>query len=262
MHLVLLLAACAEPEPLTDTSSPGDTGALATTPLPDPSWGSDEVKARIDLALSLGLPDPVSLLAAFQAMWEGADDACPQVRGEYSMSMAVSFCESDAGWVYFGVSTYEPEDDGGFWLLGDGSITDAEGQEFVCAGEIELEREQGEVASWDWRLTGTWGYPGAELGWLVPVPGLALWASGDGTSTIVDGAYGRGDVEVFFSALTQTQGCTTGAISLRDPGGSWYTLTLDGSCDGCGAITYGGEALGETCVNIEAAMTNLAARME
>lgn len=255
----LLMGACGPEEIVEDTGPFLDTGAVQTAPLPDPSWDAGQVSLSIDDALALGLPDPGALLLEFQGMWTGADDDCPTTRGDYSMTLIVTTCIADSGYRYGGVSTYEPEDDGGFWLLGDGFIDDDQDRTFSLAGELELVLEDD---TWESRLTGIWGYPGSPVGWIAEVPGLALWATGAGEEMSLGGSYGLGDTDLFFEDVVLADSCVTGAIWLRDPQGSWYTLTLAETCDGCGSVSYGDEELGEACVNIHGALLDLAHRME
>ena len=51
-------------------------------------------------------------------------------------------------------------------------------------------------------------------------------------------------------------------VWLRDPEGSWYPLTLADACDGCGEVGYGDEALGQACIDVTPALTELVSRME
>ncbi len=246
--LLRALIACSGPA--------AETGAPATT-LPDATWSAAEVEAQVDSLLSIGLPDPDSLLQTYLAMFAGADPRCP-FHDDYSMVGAFDGCTSDQGWLYAGVSTYEPADDG-FWLLGDCTIIDDQGQEFSCSGELErVEDETG----WSIALTGTWGYEGSETPWIAAVPGLALWVERDAAGLTLEGSYGSGASYAYFEAIRLEAGCATGTLWVRDPAGGWFTLDLDQSCDGCGALSYGDEALGEICVDLAAAAEDLTGRVE
>lgn len=257
--LTLLLAACGAPGDSADSASP-ETGAEERAPLPEPTWSAEEVGFEIDAALALGIPDPKTMLGIFQGMWAGADDSCPQQMGDYNMVLYISSCLSDHGWTFEGVSTYEPEEDGGFWLLGDGAIIDADGATFTASGELELTLEP--ETGWSSRMAGIWGYPASDVPWVASVPSLALWGSGSREGTQLDGGWDAGGVHLHFEALTVVEACPTGLIWLRDPQGVWYQLTLDDTCSGCGAVRYGEEELGEACVAVEPAVSDLAHRME
>ena len=51
-------------------------------------------------------------------------------------------------------------------------------------------------------------------------------------------------------------------VWLRDPGGSWYTVSLPNTCEACGSAAYGDEVLGSVCLNLDSAVIDLATRME
>lgn len=260
--LTLALIACRGEQKSADSGAPAetaDTGSAPVAELPDPSWTADQVGDVMNVPLSQGLPDPTSLLSAFQAMFVGADADCPTLDGDYSMTLYVATCSSDLGWTYQGVSGLEPGAGADFWLMGDCFIADANGDRYTCAGELERETTED---GFELKMTGIWGYTASTVPWIANVPSLALWESKDAEGIHLNGSYGPGETYMYFDEVTVAESCPTGAVWLRDPAGSWYILTLGESCDGCGEVTYGDEALGEACINIAGPAEALAARME
>ncbi len=239
---------------LACSGSSEESGQTGSSTLPDAAWGATEVEERLSTMLDTGLPDPASLLDGFMAMFEYGDPRCP-AQVNYTMVNSFDGCTSEQGYVYAGVSTYGPMDDG-FWLLGDCSITDDQGQTFYCAGELELVTEE---AGWLIELTGTWGYAGSDVPWIAAVPGLALFVTADESGLTLDGSYGLGDTYAYFEQVRVEDGAATGPLWLRDESGGWHTLALDGAC---GALSYGGQDEGEACVDLSAAVADLRTRVE
>lgn len=260
LGLLTLLIACEAPnaQDPTGADTGADTSAPATAALPDPSWDSAGVAAQINAGLALGLPDPSTLLAEFKTMFAGVEAGCPMATG-YSLEELVGWCVTTSGWLYAGVSGLEPGEGEDFWLMGDCYIIDPEGQTFTCAGELERETTGD---GWALKLTGQWGFDGSDTPWVAVTPGVALWETLDGDGLHLDGGYGPGEIDLFFEDVVMADGCATGVVWLRDPAGSWYTLTLADTCDGCGEVQYGDEALGQACIDLAPAMTELSSRME
>lgn len=262
LALMLCFWACgrgASGESAAETGGGAETGGLPLAELPDPTWDADGVTEQLAALPALGLPDPGTLLEIFQGMWVGADPDCPHIGGSYSLVESFGGCETDDGYTFGGVSIYDPGEDGDFWLLGDCFIVDDQDRTFYASGEIDLvSTDEG----WTSKLTGIWGYPGAESPWASLVPGLALWLSRDLDGVHLGGSYGLGDLHLFFDEVNVADGCPTGTVWLRDPQGSWYLLSLDEDCSGCGELTYGDVVLGEACVDLASATEDLADRVE
>lgn len=264
LGLTLALLACHDAGKETADSAGGapvetaDTGS-SFAPLPDPTYTGQQVGDVLNMSLTLGLPDPSSLLATFQGMFAGSDADCPTIDGDYSMTLYVAYCNSDAGWTYQGVSGFEPGNGADFWLMGDCYITDADGHTYTCAGELERTTTDD---GFELKMTGIWGYEASPTPWIAKVPSMALWESKDADGVHLDGSYGSGETYMYFDEVTVADGCPTGAVWLRDPAGSWYVLTFGESCDGCGEVTYGDEDLGEACINMATPAESLSVRME
>ncbi len=255
LGVTLLLLGCADvPDPGAEEQS-----TFVAAELPDPAWDKDGVAEEIQQALEIGLPNPRTILEEFQAMWEGADPACPSKMGEYSMTQYNSWCDTSDGYIFSGVSTYEPGDGEDFWLLGDCWIVNSEGETFTCAGE--LERSTGEDG-WTIDLMGTWRYPSSQTPWLARSTGMALNVQSSASGVRLEGAWGVDEADLFFEDMVYRDGCASGVVWLRDPLGSWYTLTLSDGCDGCGDVKYGEDALGEACVDLTTSIEDLISREE
>lgn len=265
LTLILSLLACSPPGSSADDSAApaptDDSAPVAEADLPDPAWNAEEVGSLIRQPLNEGLPDPTSLLASFEGMFVGADPDCPTMEGDFSMTLMVSYCLSDTGYLFAGVSGLEADDEvlTDFWLMGDCYITDADGLTYTCAGELErVTTDDG----WELKMTGIWGYEASPTPWIARVPSMALWETRDADGVHINGSYGTGETYMYFDEVTVVDDCPTGAVWLRDPQGAWYVLSFSDACDGCGEVTYGDETLGEACVNMAPAANALAVRME
>ncbi|MCB9761626.1 MAG: hypothetical protein H6739_17410 [Alphaproteobacteria bacterium] len=92
-------------------------------------------------------------------------------------------------------------------------------------------------------------------GGLVNLQGGVSGLSSEADTVVMDG------VSIFQEGLASM--CPiepSGTISVRDPSGNWYDVIFDGptepgaaidtsACDGCGAVFYRGERLGDACVD-------------
>lgn len=243
-----------------DSAYVPDPGSeIAAAALPDPAWDAEGVAEQINTTLALGIPDPTTTLHAYQDMWVGSDPDCPMSLGAWSMTEIVTSCDADSGWVYAGVTGYEPGDDEDFWLMGDGYIQDGDGVVFTLAGELERVTTD---AGWETKMTGQWQYPASAIPWIAGGTGLALWAALGADGVQLDGGYGVNDVNLNFDAVIVGPGCASGIVWLRDPGGAWYVVTLADTCDACGTVAYGDDELGDVCLNLDSAVIDLASRLE
>lgn len=271
MILALVALACAPREPgesggARDTGAdPSDTSTGPTdtgTPWEPaaPSWDAAGVAEHLDAALSPGLPDPASLIAAFEAIVAaGGTEGCPNYH-DLNMNAPINGCVAPSGYLYAGLVMYAPTEGAtdSFELSGDAYVNDPQQRTFQLAGKIVQAVDD---AAWSLEWDGTWGYPGAD-GWLIGVPSAALLVTHDGDGTTLRGGYGVGEDAAYFHDVTvDGAGAPTGALGLRDPAGSWYTLTFAGSADGCGTVEYAGAALGEACVPLGAVTADLVSRM-
>lgn len=271
MILALLALGCTPREP-GESAAPGDTGAdtsdtsrgeTDTGALWEPaapSWDAAGVAEHLDAALAPGLPDPASLLAAYEAIVaDGGADGCPNYH-DLNMNAPINGCVAPSGYLYAGIVMYAPTEGAvdSFEISGDAYVTDAQQQTFQLAGKI-VQAVEGDTWSLEW--DGRWGYPAAD-GWLSGVPSAALLLTHDGAGSTLRGGYAVGDDAAYFHDVTvDAAGAPTGALGLRDPAGSWYTLTFAGGADGCGAVAYADATLGDACVPLGPLVADLLARM-
>ncbi len=254
---MLWLFACSAP---TDSPEPRvwDTATSEVSPPPDPAWTAEAAAAKLAAAFELGLPDPDTVLAEFLTMFEGADELCPTRAGDYDLTLVVSTCTSLEGWTYSGVSGMEAGENGDYEFYGDCFIEDAAGQRFECAGELE---RASDGVGLTYAMTGTWGYEGSATPWMAPLPGMALWITFGPGSVAVEGSYGIADTDLWLDIALGEQ-VLEGELRLRDPGGAWYRMVLDGTDDGCGTVSYGGAELGRACVPMLPALDDVIRRSQ
>ena len=276
MVLVLSLACSSPDRPDEDPTS--ERGSLlweGTTP--EPVWGAQELQQALQTRIDAGIPDPVTIRDTYLGLFDNyADEDCPG-GADYSMPGDYQACTSEAGAVFYGHAEYEPfesSDEAGFYLLGDCYILSPEGDRFEGGGELqtfEFENEAGRII--EAMVTGTWAYAPAE-GFLLRPTSSAFFAvlgvsDPSPPNLYLDGTLGSEDGHISMDVFLDTAGCgtTTGTIDMRDPSGSWHTLTFDGSCDGCAEATWvDGRSIGEVCIDtspiLEGPMASLMAELE
>lgn len=254
----LLLAGCAGAPPAdveTGTPSPGwDTASPWT--LHAPELDAAAVGERIDAVLANGLPDSPALMASFDALIAVGETGCGG--GGRNMQYPMAGCYTASGWLIGGLIYYEQTENGSYTAQGDLFGIDPEANRWVGAGDL-VYTVRGE-ADWQFVVSGTWGYV-HDTGWPGAQPSLSMTLDTTPELTTLEGGYMPGGDAVYFSAVSvDPDGTTTGDLSLRDPLGDWYTVAL--GPDGCGPVTWGEDALGETCVSLAPAVDELLSRAQ
>lgn len=225
------------------------------------------------------------VFAAYDEVMQLADDTCPAINesnGIFSWEDNCTNLEGDqfAGFMndYHLLDIVE-----GRSYRAEATVTTVDGRRLTIAGEGGIE------ASLDnrwWRsdvdgvmyydgpaADGTWVDSGIELS-------LSYYLETDGAGTItsvqLDGAVSEltGDVSAvsfselqfaFSEALSTCPEEPYGSLAVRDASGVWadlvfdvegdvksgYTVSDEALCDGCGTLWYGGENLGQACIDAE-----------
>ena len=253
-----------------DTASlPPDTGrSTVVIEPPPPSLDSAEVSAAILEALAGGIPEPLSARRTYIDALDHRDAFCPG-GGDLSIIGEWAGCTAASGWQFAGYTEYSgsssPEAIEDFHLLADFRFHDPAGHRFVGGGELDfsLSIDDGD-RSWSSEVSGTFSYAGA-TGWMTPDGASATLSTtgswtGSTWSVNLQGAVTNGVQAVHMDGLTaHSETCAaqaSGTISLRDPSGYWYDLSL--TC-GCGEVQYASaEVIGETCVDLSGPLANLA----
>jgi hypothetical protein len=82
-----------------------------------------------------------------------------------------------------------------------------------------------------------------------------VWRGGYGPRTGLRGEFtgpiGSGDAQLNLPSLVLDPACgeaPRGTLQVRDPSSGWWTVALADDCSGCGAVYWGEERRGETCV--------------
>lgn len=257
------------PPPEDTASTSPDTGRSTVVIDPPPaSLESAEISAAIHAALSGGIPEPLSARRAYIDALENRDASCPG-GGDLSIIGEWTGCTAASGWQFAGYTEYtgssSPAAIEDFHLLADFRFHDPEGHRFVGGGELSLSlSSDGGDQSWESEVSGTFSYAGAP-GWMAPGGASAtLLTSGTWTGSTwmvaLQGAMTDGTRAIHMDGLTaHSDACAaqaSGTISLRDTSGYWYDLHL--TC-GCGEVVYASTTpLGEACLDLSAAMANLA----
>ena len=276
-----LLLAC-QPDPVpaapipTDTAveetAPADTVPEVTTEIPAAALTAEVVIETIEAVFDTGMPSPLLPRKVYLESFSGRDENCPGGLG-YNLSGAFQGCTADSGWMYAGLAEYQgsidPDAVSSFSLLADCYMVDPDGNWFVAAGNLLLERagnsNGGTMLA---EISGTYSYAGAG-GWMAPEGAGAVlemeanWTD-SGWSLNLDGTVTNGTDSVRLEAISagsgQCDGIPVGVYGLRGASGYWYEL-IAGEC-GCGMVTYAdGTQLGEGCVDISGALSDLVAEM-
>lgn len=276
-----LLLAC-QPDPVPAAPTPTDTSAEdtalvdtvpeVTAEIPAPALSAEAVVATIEAVLDSGMPSPLLPRKAYLESFAGRDENCPGGWG-YNLSGAFQGCTADSGWLYAGVAEYEgsvdPDEVSSFSLLADCYMVDPDGNWFVAAGNLLLDRSgSSNGGSMVAEISGSYSYAGAG-GWMAPegagaVLEMAAGWTDSGWSLELDGTVTNGTDSVRLEAISagsgQCGGNPVGVYGLRGTGGYWYELVA-GEC-GCGMVTYAdGTELGEACVDISTPLNDLIAAM-
>lgn len=284
LPIVLLLLACAaDPAPpaWVDPTADDDWSDLVPTPSRGPALTADEVAERVALALADGLPLPQPVLADYRELLAHGDAACPGDTFAEGFQV-IGGCTTAEGYTYQGAAGLQVDDrrtvaEDGSWT-GEASvltapadyvITRPDGTRLQAGGtlSIRVARDAG-GDRWSAAILGTWQDDGLP-GWLGDGYSGALTVEGseppggeptqkvDGALTVHGASLQLAGVLV--APETCADGAQAGAVRLRQDDGTWYTLTLDAGCGGCGTLTWDDtEALGEACVDLSALPASLA----
>ncbi len=279
--MLILLVACAAPsDPVgadtavrwTDPTLDDDWSALVPEADVAPTWTAAEVGAQIDRALAGGLPGPERPLATYLELLSHADAACPG--SEYVGGFAVfGLCTTTSGYSYSGASGLIVDDTraegtdgvptGSLFVStapADYYITRPDGTQFAAGGTLTLNVVQ-DATGLHTRSTisGTWMDDG-DTSWLATgfsgALGMSRNLSADGHAQLeIDGPLSVGGASVSFARVQVMDACPDGvrggAVSVRQPDSSWYTLTFPNGCHACGRVTWqDGSDRGEACIDV------------
>jgi hypothetical protein len=241
--VITWLLACAGPVP-RDSGDPADTAPPVEVDV-TPTWTAEEALAAAQSALDLALPDPALARDTYlRLVEEGQDADCP---GSLNFNGADPLgCESDRGYVYAGLSTWQ-EEPGEHWSVsGDFEIRTPEGQAFHGGGIIRHGRsEDGGIVE----IEGTWIFDGSD-GWLDPGLSGTWTIEINGGRFATEGGITVEGVALHFDAVagSTSGGDLVGTFEVRDPVGAWWYLDL--GPDGCGDLRFAGELEGEGCLDL------------
>ena len=260
-----LAIACASPDspPLDEVPDTG-TWTAPERVVPSPTWTADTVAQELDEVASQGLPNLSSVRDVYVELMALGDETCPGDPTRFDdTTVPLTGCTSENGVSYAGVAAiFEDEDLGGtatdgFIVFGDFQLTDPDGATLVGGGKAMQAAgpSQGGVAM-KTELSGSWSYP-ASAGWLGDGASGAMYTDGtlasDTLALEISGGLGLRDRATYTSGLhfddaTCPQGHPSGDMSIRDPSGGWWTVTLPDDCSGCGELTWtDGTSHGEVC---------------
>lgn len=228
------------------------------------------------------------VLARYRDAMSSADPGCPSRYESEGNAFWYADCTSESGTRYSGYAfdyNYEDTDvygDGNLWdvqVFSGAAVFEAEGSRMELSGSANLGQsvQEGYVVSvsdvrgWtalegDRWSDGSWVSDGVH-------PSLSLYAygllEGEGKLLTADGLIGGlsealpgvdlmsvafGDAGVGFPCLEEPGG----ELALRDADGHWWVVVFDvdaeawrrtGECDGCGAVYFQGEQVGEACAD-------------
>lgn len=253
----LLLAGCGDPAAGDDSGGAASPGWDTASPWTrhDPELDAAQVGERMDAILAVGLPASPALMASFDALIAEGDEGVCGGAGR-NMQYPMSGCTTSSGWEIGGLIFYEVGDGGSYSAQGDLFAVDPEGNRWIGAGDVQYDA-RGED-DWYFDVSGTWGYV-HDTGWPGAQPSLAMAMDVTPAGVTIEGGYMPYEEAMYFDDVVgEADGTVSGTVSLRDPLGDWYALAL--GSDGCGTITWGSEALGETCAALAPAVAELLVR--
>lgn len=268
VHVLLplaLLAACGGTCPrggCTDVGWPEPAEGAVDRGGPDaPELSVEVALAALEEALAVGLPDPIDIRAAYAAGVAHSSSTCPAREDPTVVSVDGVFfddCVTADGTHFDGMGIFEELSGGGDWAfegVANVTITEPDGRVFAGGGEFALTAETAEdgTRSWASKTGGVYHWDDAP-GWLGGAGEAGLFAEGTagpaGTRVELDGGAGYAGADVAFEDLVSDSatcdGAPRGDVLVRDTTGFWFVVTLTG-CEGCGAVSWRGDALGEAC---------------
>ncbi len=261
----------------TASASSADTAIGATLPWvtdteAEPLWTAEQAALEIALGLAEGLPEPRLPMDTYLGLMAQGDADCPGHSTQLKSDVLYG-CESAAGIWFEGISMYGREEgEGGVgsvfeFLSGDFVIQDVDGRILEVGGHVvhSLFPSDGGY-TYGLEFVGSWLLTPSET-FLDPMNSLVLDVTLDSEGLVVlAGGWGRGGIDLFFDVLSfdgSCEGHATGTVQIRDSTGTWYALTLQDSCTGCGEVIWGGTtSLGEACVDLRATGDELASTLQ
>jgi hypothetical protein len=279
VSIILLLLACSAPSgsadtntspPWTDPTVDDDWSHLVPDADAAPRWTAAEVGAQVDRALALGLPGPEHPLATYLELLRHRDAGCPITTTPNGFEV-FGICTAASGYSYSGVADLLIEDSrdeatpnaGALFVItapADYFIVRPDGTQFGAGGTLTLNNVR-DSAGLHTRSTisGTWQDEG-DTGWLGSgfsgSLGISRNFAPEGSVQLsVDGSLTIGGSSLAFDRLELSPGACAdgfraGAIAVRQPDSSWFTLTFAGGCTACGQVTWqDGSPQGQACVD-------------
>jgi len=276
--MIWLLLACTASDSTPQSIKPDDSPVPHTQEdtgppsLPDitssgaePSLTPTEVAQRIGLAWSTP-PDPGEVVSTYESLMRMGDAECPG--NEFNITDQWLYgCTATTGYSYAGVSElfYDTVASRGVsgelaGVAGDFWIDAVSGATLEGGGHAVVIRETG---LWVSDIAGSWK-------WDEGTPWLANGFSGSLTIEFVEnlmitlqGAANISGTHVAAQGFTLAAPCDygpSGQLSLRDPGGGWYTMDFVG-CEPCTDVFFEGEHLGEACVDLSGLVDAMMGRL-
>ncbi len=247
----------------------GGDGTTSTAQLPSPALDATGIEAAAATAFAGGVPLATDYWSVYLELVLGhSDGMCPAggLGAPYAIHAPMVGCTTEDGWYFSGLTlreTTEDADGWSEWMLGDGWAHDLEDHRLVFGGEIEWGADTSGAHPWQ-TVDGTWGWEAGE-GWLAEVPSVSLATEADLATGVVTvtGGWTTGGESVFLDGVDfaprADDAPSHGTLSVRDPGGAWYTVPLREDGSGCGPATYAdGTALGEVCFDTAPLAASLA----
>lgn len=268
--LWLLLACRPDPAPEPDGSeTPAapyyDSGFWEDVrPSSEPWHTADEVAAMFTAwQTEVGLPFSEDTLREYFRWLDLGDTACP---GDGpSMTIALSGCTADSGYTYTGIVLYNETDEyveergrrevyRGF-ALADFVFIDLNDERFVGGGWSDVwwrgESDSGEQYL-KTRMTGSWGYAGADVPWLRAGASVNLEMENprENFGTLyLSGSVSSGEYAVYFQSVEigTTGECLdrlqSGSLWIRQGDGSWYRFDANEDCTQPSTVYWNGDTL-------------------
>ena len=246
---------------------PKDTAGLDIEPLA-------HLESSLQAYWERGFPEPFTLREYYLDFLKDGDSDCPVLM---DVAFSPQDCISSSGTHFYGLAFYQEQD----------RVQNQPGQLFAMQASFELQRpgEEPFVAGGgfgfevlavpdeptDWMsfVQGSFQYPDAS-GWLAEgvTAGLAIRGSHEGSHyrMNIEGGSGQDETYVFWDSVELDSricnGHPVGRIGTRVPGSSWVWWTLDDQCNGCGDVEYGGDSMGEFCMDLRGNLESVADQME
>ncbi len=242
----------------TEATLSGDTGP---PPLPDitatgakPSLSAEEVAAHLGAAWATP-PHPGEVIDTYAYLMSMGDPECPGDPNNIT-DVWLYGCTSLSGYSYAGVSQlfFERITTQAFagdlsGVSGDFWIDTATGATLEGGGHAVMVREEG---IWIGEMAGSWRWDDGS-------PWLAHGFSGNIWIEFIDyfAIKLRGAADILgtyvaaqdFVLSAYCDYGPAGKLSLRDPGGGWYTMEFAG-CNPCADVYFEGENIGNACVDM------------